>query len=363
MTRLTHRLDRARRLAAEAGVDGLYVTAGANFRWLTDEDAHPGGWPLWASVAIVPVDGEATMVISRMHADIFSLERSPIERVFTYVDGEDPVPALRDAFAASGLARGTLAADDALWFGDVDLLENAMADVRLRRAPSVFEHLRAVKDAHEIEHLRLASIAHDAGYERARAVIEPGVTVAEAGAEIVAAMLAAGSGDLALSGVFHDLSPRPFAVGEIVDIDLFPGSHGGYRADSARNLFLGTPSEDAQRMYAATLAAWEASMAAVRPGVPAEEIHRTCAAVMADAGYEQVWKVGHGVGLAPIHEPPLLQIGNADVLEEGMVFTIDPGAFIARNTPIHIEDTVLVTATGAESLTRYPRDLDALVVD
>ena len=72
-------------------------------------------------------------------------------------DGEDPVPALRDAFAAAGISRGTLAADDALWFGDVDLLEDAMPDVRLRRAPSVFEHLRSVKDASEIEHIPAAS--------------------------------------------------------------------------------------------------------------------------------------------------------------------------------------------------------------
>ena len=103
-------------------------------------------------------------------------------------------------------------------------------------------------------------------------------------------------------------------------------------------------------------------MTVVRPGVPAEDVHRACAEVMADAGYEQVWKVGHGVGLAPIHEPPLLQVGYADPLEEGMVFTIDPGAFIARNVPIHIEDTVVVTADGVESLTRFPRELDALVV-
>ena len=362
MTRLTHRLDRARRLAAAAGVDGLYITAGANFRWLTDEDAHPGGWPLWASIAIVPVEGEAAMVISRMHADIFSLERSPIEKVFDYVDGEDPIPALRAAFGVTGLSRGTVAVDDAMWFGDADLLATAMPEIRPRRASAVFDRLRAVKDADEIEHLRKASAAHDAGYARAREVIRPGVTVAEAGAEIVAAMTAAGSGDLALSGVFHDLSPRPFAAGEIVDVDLFPGSHGGYHADSARNLFLGEPSDEARRMYDATLRAWEASMAAVKPGVPAASVHRVCAEAMAEAGYEQVWKVGHGVGLAPIHEPPLLQDGNDEPLEAGMVFTIDPGAFIARNTPIHIEDTVVVTADGVESLTRFPRTLDELVV-
>ena len=111
-------------------------------------------------------------------------------------------------------------------------------------------------------------------------------------------------------------------------------------------MFLGEPTAEAIRLYDTTLRAYDAAMAAVRPGVPAERIHAVCAEVMQEAGYEQVWKVGHGVGLAEIHEFPLLQLGNADPLEAGMVVTIDPGAFIAPNTPIHIEDTVLVTEHG-----------------
>ena len=81
---------------------------------------------------------------------------------------------------------------------------------------------------------------------------------------------------------------------------------------------------------------------------------------MHEAGYEQVWKVGHGVGLAEIHEFPLLQLGYTDPLEVDMVFTIDPGAFIAQNTPIHIEDTVIVTEHGAESLNGFTRELVAV---
>lgn len=363
MSALAGRYERARRIAAEAGVDGLYITAGPNFTWLTDEVAHPGGWPLWASVLIVPVEGEPALVISKMHADIFDVAKIPVPHVFTYVDGEDPAKALDRALAAAGVRKGTLAADDALWFGDVDLLATVAPDVTLRRAPAVFDRLRAVKDAVEIEHMRKAAAAHDAGYRRAFEVIRPGVTVAQAAAEVVAAMTAAGSGELALSGVFHHLSPREFAAGEIVDLDLFPGSYAGYRADTARNLFLGDPGPEVRDCYAATRAAYDAAMAAVRPGVPLEEIHRAAAEVMEAAGYRQVWKIGHGIGLAPIHEPPLLQAGNTDPVEVGMIFTIDPGHFIRRDTPIHIEDTVLVTEDGPEALNVFPMDIDALIVE
>jgi Xaa-Pro aminopeptidase len=354
---LAARFERARRLAADAGLDGLYVTAGPNFRWLTDQEPHPGGWPLWLSALLVPVDGEPAAVISRMHADIFGLEDFAVGQVFTYVDGQRPDRQLADAATAAGLARGRLGAEDTLWFGDVSLLSEVLPDATPVRAHEVFNHLRAVKDAEEIEHLRKAAAAHDIGYAAAREILRPGITIAAAAGEIVQAMLAAGSESLSMVGSFHHLSTRSLAPGEIVDVDLWPGSHGGYRADSARNMFLGEPSAKAQEMYAVTQRAYDAAMAAVRPGVTCESIHEACAAVMTDAGYEQVWKVGHGVGLNDIHEDPLLQIGNTTAVEQGMVFTIDPGAFIARDTPIHIEDTVLVTADGVESLNAYTREL------
>lgn len=350
------RFARARGLARAAGLAGLHVAAGPNFRWLTGEIAHPGGWPLWLSALLVPVDGDPALLVSKMHAEIFDLERSPAGALHTYVDGDDPSRTVRAAFADAGLAGKEVGVEDSLWFGDADLLGSAVPSVRLRRASGVFDSLRAVKDADELEHLRLAAVAHDAGYRCAVTAIRAGVTVAEAGYEIVRAMVDAGSEELSIAGSFHALTPRRFAAGEIVDVDLWPGSHGGYRADTARNVFIGEPTAEAQRLYAATRHAYAAAAAVVRPGIAAEQVHAACAAAMRDAGYEQVWKVGHGVGLAEAHEPPLLQPGNTDPLEEGMVFTIDPGAFIARATPIHIEDTVVVTATGCVALNTFAHD-------
>jgi len=349
------RFARARALAAEAGVDGLYVTAGPNFRWLSGEAAHPGGWPLWLSAILLPLDGEPAMVISKMHAEIFDLERCPVRTVHTYVDGEDPRPALRAA--AAGFRGTVLGVDDPLWLGDAELLTETLPAAKLRRTPEVFQRVRAVKDAFEIEQLRIAAASHDAGYRRAAEVIRPGVTVAEAGTEIMRAMAEAGSEEVAIVGAFKQLSGRRFAPGDVVDVDLFPGSHGGYRGDTARNVFVGEPTAEARRLYQATLAAYDAAIAVVRPGVPCEEIHRACAAAMREVGYDQVWKVGHGVGLNEAHEPPLLQYGNIEPVQEGMVFTIDPGAFLARDTPIHIEDMVVVTATGCEPLNTFSREL------
>ena len=221
----------------------------------------------------MPTEGEPALLVSEMHAQIFDLDRCPVTLVFTYVDGDDPSGPLRSALAATGLTGSSLVGgEDSLWFGDVDLVRVTAPALRLQRASGVFDRLRAVKDGWEIEQLRRASLAHDAGYRRAVEVVRPGVTVARAGALIVEAMVEAGSEEPVISGAFHRLTDRPFAAGEIVDVDLFPGSCSGYRADTARNIFLGEPSPEARRLYDATLAAYDAAVAAVRPGVTAESV-------------------------------------------------------------------------------------------
>jgi Xaa-Pro dipeptidase len=221
----------------------------------------------------------------------------------------------------------------------------------------VFDELRSVKDPDEIELLRRAARIHDIGYAAARMAVREGGTVGRAGLEIMTAMVDAGAESMQISGSFLTLSDRRFKAGDVIDVDLWPGSFGGYRADSARNVFVGEPSDEAVRLYELTRKAYQAAAAVVRPGVAAEDVHRACQEVIEEGGRKQVWKVGHGVGLNNGHEAPLLQLGNHRPLEAGMVFTIDPGVFIQRNVPIHIEDTVLVTANGWETLNGFTHDL------
>lgn len=98
----------------------------------------------------------------------------------------------------------------------------------------------------------------------------------------------------------------------------------------------------------------------INPGVPLQELHRFSADYMKKQGFDQVWKIGHGVGLRIGHEWPMAQDGETMPAEIGMVFTVDPGCFITdqvRDTPIHIEEVVVVTPTGCENLTCFRRDL------
>jgi Xaa-Pro dipeptidase len=104
-----------------------------------------------------------------------------------------------------------------------------------------------------------------------------------------------------------------------------------------------------------------AGRAAVRPGIPAEAVDRAARAVIEAAGYGAYFphRTGHGLGLE-VHEPPYLVAGDATPLQPGMIFTVEPGIYLPGKGGVRIEDVVVVTETGGESLTAFPRELRSL---
>jgi Xaa-Pro aminopeptidase len=350
----SRRFDRVRELAAEQGVDALWVSAGANFRWLAGGSPYPGGLPVWLSALIVPVGRPGVAVISQMHADILDLADTGLTDVVTYDDGDEPVAVLRRALSAAGLGvQARVGVEDSLPFADVLAIDAAAPGIRLESASAIFDRVRAVKDAEEIELLRASGRAVDAGYAAARDASYVGGSLAETGAAIYRAMIEAGSTLPALHGSFRSYRNDILQPGDIIDVDL-GAEVDGYAVDTARNLFIGQPSDELAQAHELLEQAFNAAAAVVRPGALAEEVHHACVEVIGAAGHRQSWKVGHGVGLTATHEAPLLQPGNQTPLEEGMVFTIDPGYFLRRDEPLHLEETVLVTEDGCERMTGFP---------
>lgn len=354
------RINRARALMKAQNLDGLYVVAGPDMIYFTGYTAYEGGWPVWLSAFLLPAEGEPALVISDMHYSIYRAKGgSWVENVRTYMDGQNPAGVLGDALKEMGLAGGRLGVQDNMWFGDSELIRRAAPGAHVTSAGAVLGRLRMVKDALEIENLRRANQISGAGFAQARESIRAGRPEFEAALEIGRAMLAAGSGKMEVGGHFRDWSSREFQAGDVIDVDI-AGNYHGYNADTARMVFIGQPGPEVERMYRVTVEAFQATLEIIKPGVPAEEVHRVCAGYMAKHGYQQVWKVGHGVGLGPAHEAPLVEEGNPLPLEPGMVFTVDPGCFITggyKDLPVHIEDNVLVTESGAETLTKYTQEM------
>ncbi len=354
------RVRRAQKLLKTHRLDGLYLVAGPNMRYFTGYSAYEGGWPVWLSALILPAEGEPALLISDMHLAIYEAKGgSWVKDVRTYMDGQHPAGLLADVLKELGLAGERLGVQDNMWFGDSELIRTAAPGTQVISGEPLLARLRMVKDAQEIELLRRANDFCGAGFAQAHESVRVGRPEYEVGLEIARAMLAAGSETIGVGGHFRDWSGRQFQSGDVVDVDL-AGKFRGYSSDTARMIFIGRPSSEVERMYRVTVEAYQATLEVIKPGLPAEEVHRTCANYMAKHGYAQVWKVGHGVGLGPVHEAPLVEEGNQTLLEPGMIFTVDPGCFIQggyKDLPVHIEDDILVTETGAESLTRYTREM------
>ena len=135
-----------------------------------------------------------------------------------------------------------------------------------------------------------------------------------------------------------------------------------YGSDITRTFVLGElRNAQLQDAYAAVLAANEAGRKAAGPGVPAQEVDRAARAAITKAGFGEYFRhrTGHGLGM-DVHEPPYIREGNAVPLAVGNIFTVEPGVYLPDVGGIRIEDDVLITPDGAESLTTFPRELQSI---
>ena len=144
---------------------------------------------------------------------------------------------------------------------------------------------------------------------------------------------------------------------DLITID-FGAVKDGYHSDETVTVALGRPSDRAREIHAVVKEAHDRAIAAVRPGMSCRDLDDIARGYIRDMGFGEYFGhgLGHGVGLE-IHEKPVVSPRSETVLEEGMVFTIEPGIYIPGFGGVRIEDTVVVTAEGCSILTRAPKDL------
>ncbi|MDI6831812.1 MAG: M24 family metallopeptidase [Actinomycetota bacterium] len=135
--------------------------------------------------------------------------------------------------------------------------------------------------------------------------------------------------------------------------------HEGYRTDCTRTLAVGRVPTELRRAHALVLEAQERALEVARQGVRAREVDGAARELIEKAGYGKAFGhgLGHGVGLE-VHERPHVGAASRDVLEEGMVFTVEPGIYLPGVGGVRVEDMAVVTRDGAEILTTLPRTLD-----
>ena len=250
----------------------------------------------------------------------------------------------------------------------VEALENLEVDVD----PELPKSMRKVKEAGEIKLMQRAADLADMGMQAIKDSLGEGVREYEVAAEAAYAMRKNGAEALAFPFIVVSgpraayphggVTDRKIQKGDFVTIDM-GAEYKHYKTDITRTFIVGKPTEKMREIYETVLKAQLAALAMIKPGVPGNDIHNKAAEIIAEAGYGEYFNhgLGHGVGLE-VHEGPGLGTRSSDPLKAGNVVTDEPGIYIRGYGGVRIEDTVLVTETGAETLTKFPKDLDEIVV-
>jgi Xaa-Pro aminopeptidase len=246
--------------------------------------------------------------------------------------------------------------------------------VRLRPSAAVVDRARMVKDAGELQSIRAAVNLGATLFDRALAVLRPGVKETEVAAVMEFSARQAGSEAMSFETIIASgrrsalphgrASAQPVPAGSFVVCD-FGVILGGYCSDQTRTVWIrgasGAVPKDARRAYESVLEAQLASIAAVKPGASVAEVDAAGRKVLKKAGLGRYFthSTGHGVGLE-IHEGPRIAAGQTERLRPGMVITIEPGVYFPGKWGVRIEDMVAVTETGCEVLTPTKKDFLAL---
>ncbi len=155
------------------------------------------------------------------------------------------------------------------------------------------------------------------------------------------------------------ISQQALQVGNGTSFD-FGAVLEGYCSDFGRTVHVGDPGEEYRRVYEVVMAAQQAGIDTVRPGVTASAVHCATRQVIVDAGYGDWFRhrTGHCIGL-DVHEEPFISPEDNTPLEAGMTFTIEPSVFWPGRVGVRVEDIIVCTPDGGVKLNEYPTDLIA----
>jgi Xaa-Pro aminopeptidase len=239
--------------------------------------------------------------------------------------------------------------------------------LRLKDTCGFVELLRMIKEPEEVSLIRQAVDFGSDLLPVAIAALKPGARETEVAAEIEYAARKRGAEGMSFETIIAagQRSALPHGVASSATIPSngyvvmdFGVILHGYCSDMTRTVHLGVASREERSLYQAVFSAQQAGIEACRPGITLAEVDAAARSELKRSNLDRYFahSTGHGLGLE-IHEPPRLARGQDEVLQPGMVVTIEPGIYLAGQCGIRIEDVVVMTEQGHEVLTRARKEL------
>ena len=366
----THRHERLATSLQQNGLAALALNPGPTLRYLTGLDFHLMERPV---VAFFAPDVPPTLVLPELETGKLGGLSFELD-AFPYGEDPDVWPSIfQKAIKQAGLDGEQIGVEPLrMRVRELRLLEEAASQARFVSGEGVVSALRSRKDAAEIGWMREATVVAENALQATLPQIREGITERELASELVLQIFrAGGDGELPFLPIvcFGENTANPHAIpsdralqmGDLVLID-WGASVRGYFSDLTRVFAAGDVDEELRRIADVVEQANAAARDVAGPDVPATDVDRAARQTIEEAGYGEafVHRTGHGLGLEA-HEEPYIRDGNGQVLAEGMTFTIEPGIYLAGRGGVRIEDDMVVTASGAESLSTLPRWLSSVL--
>jgi Xaa-Pro dipeptidase len=361
------RVQALQRLQAASNVDCVALVPGANLRYFTGLAMHLSERP---TAAFIPIEGTLAIVLPELEAPAAKAHLQVDAEIFTYRDEEGHEHVFHQVADHLSLAGKRIGVEYlAMRMIEARRIEQSAPGCLLLATEPWMPKLRMAKDEEELRCMRRAVEIAQRAMQRFldSGAMRPGRTELELVADLRIALLhESGHGEAFRpivaagpnSGSPHT-SPtdRPLALGDLVVVD-WGAIYQGYQSDITRTFVLGTPSDQTKEMHDAVLAANQSGRLTARAGRPAQDVDRAARRAITLAGFGEffIHRTGHGLGLET-HEPPYIVEGNLALLEPGMTFTVEPGVYVPDVGGIRIEDNVVITEDGSETLTTLSRDL------
>ncbi len=361
------RADRVLNLIKEKGLDSLFLFPGPNIGYLTGFHISPSER---LSAAIIPIDKDPVLVVPGLERELRG-QKSWIDDIETWEESQNPIDLIVEIFQENDLDKARIGLEEYVWWGVINKIQKKLPNVKFVDVSEEIQALRMVKSKSEVEYIQKACSITDSaikvGFER----LHKGMTELELSSIMSDEMTRRGGSPHLGIVLFGDRSALPHAhpggrkliKGDIILVDTGT-TWNGYWSDNTRTILFGEPTEKQKRIWNTVLKANKAAKAAAAPNVKCEDVDKAARDIIDAAGFGDyfIHRVGHGIGLQG-HEHPYMVKGNQQLLKPYMTFTIEPGIYITDLIGVRIEDTVVCTESGCESLTNLERRINLTTLD
>ncbi len=365
----TSRISLLASLLNKNSLDLIVLNPGPTMVYITGLQFHLMERP---TLFILNAQGKAAMILPEL--EVLKIKATlPDMECFTYNDNPGIWgTVINTAFAGYQLSSPRIGIEpNRMRYMELNFIQQSLKAPQFTSAEPIISSMRIQKDQSEIERMRIAVDIAQQALKNTLPLIKTGMSEKRIAAELTINMLRAGSDPelpfppIVSSGPnsanpHAEPSDRKVQAGDTVVID-WGASHQGYFSDLTRTIALGTLDEELYKIYETVKHANQAGRDTAKPGIPAGDVDLAGRNVIVEAGYGQQFthRIGHGLGLEA-HEEPYMFSENGVILTPGMTFTIEPGIYLPGKGGVRIEDDIVITEDGCESLSTMVRELITL---